>query len=176
VWQFQNLRKFKSTKFEEIWWTYVGLINIFRGSFFWGGSPCSMSIAKYKSTCRYRIEKWVSPNGILGVEGILHTSRKIVNDSHTFILRDFPDLCCLQFTNCLRIVRGVQAWWMRYVAVLMKFWASLGRRRGIDRDEQWFRQDGATPHTTDDSLAWLSYSRLFAYSGVQHIVLSFFVF
>jgi hypothetical protein len=25
---------------------------------------------------------------------------------------------------------------MRYVAVLMKFWASLGRRRGIDRDEQ----------------------------------------
>ena len=44
---------------------------------------------------------------------------------------------------------------MHYVAVLMKFWASLGRRRGIDRDEQWFRQDGATPHTTNDSLAWL---------------------
>ena len=37
----------------------------------------------------------------------LHTSRKIVNDSHTLLLRDFPDLCfdcCLQFTNCLRIV------------------------------------------------------------------------
>ena len=37
----------------------------------------------------------------------LHTSRKLVNDSHTFLLRDFPDLCCdcsLQFTNCLRIV------------------------------------------------------------------------
>ena len=37
----------------------------------------------------------------------LHASRKIVNDSHTFLLRDFPDLCCdcfLQFTNCLRIV------------------------------------------------------------------------
>jgi hypothetical protein len=37
----------------------------------------------------------------------LHTSQKIVNDSHTFLLRDFPDLCCdccLQFTNCLRIV------------------------------------------------------------------------
>jgi hypothetical protein len=37
----------------------------------------------------------------------LHTSRKIVNDSHTFFLGDFPDLCCdccLQFTNCLRIV------------------------------------------------------------------------
>jgi hypothetical protein len=73
----------------------------------------------------------------------LHTSRKIVNDSHTFLLWDFPDLycdCCLQFTNCLRIVLihiileippqiniwGVQVWWMRYAAVLMKFWASLG--------------------------------------------------
>ena len=60
----------------------------------------------------------------------LHTSRKIVNDLHTFLLRDFPDLCCdccLQFTNCLRIVLihiileihpqiriwGVQVWWMR---------------------------------------------------------------
>ena len=50
---------------------------------------------------------------------------------------------------------GVQVWWMRYVAVLMMFWASLGRRRGIDRDEQWFRQDGGHPHTTNDSLAWL---------------------
>jgi hypothetical protein len=27
--------KFKSTKFEEIWWPYVGLINIFMGSGFW---------------------------------------------------------------------------------------------------------------------------------------------
>jgi hypothetical protein len=43
---------------------------------------------------------------------------------------------------------------MRYVAVLMKFWGSLGRRRGIDRDEQWFRQDRGHPHT-NDSLARL---------------------
>ena len=36
-----------------------------------------------------------------------HTSRKIVNDSHTFLLGDMSDLscdCCLQFTYCLRIV------------------------------------------------------------------------
>jgi len=33
----------------------------------------------------------------------------------------------------------------RYVAVLMKFWTSLGRHRGIDRDDQWFQQDGAIP-------------------------------
>jgi hypothetical protein len=44
---------------------------------------------------------------------------------------------------------------MCYVAVLMKFCASLGRRRGIDRDEQWSWQDGGHPHTTNDSLAWL---------------------
>jgi hypothetical protein len=44
---------------------------------------------------------------------------------------------------------------MRYLAVLVKFWGSLGRRRGIDRDEQWFRQDRGHPHTTNDSIAWL---------------------
>jgi len=33
----------------------------------------------------------------------------------------------------------------RYVAVLMTFLASLGRRRGMDRDQQWFQQDGVTP-------------------------------
>ena len=31
--------KFELTKFEEIWWTYVGLMNIFMGSVFFG-SPC----------------------------------------------------------------------------------------------------------------------------------------
>ena len=43
----------------------------------------------------------------------------------------------------------------RYVAVLMKFWASLERHRRIDGDKQWFQQDGATLHTSNDSLAWL---------------------
>ena len=43
----------------------------------------------------------------------------------------------------------------RYVAVLRKVWASLGRRRGMDRDPQWFQQDGATPHTSNVFLAWL---------------------
>ena len=114
----------------------------------------------------------------------LHTSRKIVNDSHTFLLGDLPDLscdCCLQFTYCLRIVLihivleippQITIWGFksgecaahstshllldeheppqtvnteRYVAALRKFWTSLGRRRGMDRDRQWFQQDGATP-------------------------------
>ena len=33
-----------------------------------------------------------------------------------------------------------------------KFWAALGRRRTITRDEQWFQQDEATPHTSNNTL------------------------
>ena len=43
----------------------------------------------------------------------------------------------------------------RYLVVLRKFWAALGRHRGITRDEQWFQQDGATPHTSNNTLLWL---------------------
>ena len=39
--------------------------------------------------------------------------------------------------------------------VLRKFWASLGRQRVVVRPDQWFQQDGATPHTSNESLAWL---------------------
>ena len=42
-----------------------------------------------------------------------------------------------------------------YVQVLGKFWTALGRRRGVVRALQWFQQDGATPHTSNESLAWL---------------------
>ena len=42
-----------------------------------------------------------------------------------------------------------------YMAVLNKYWASLGRRRGVLRASQWFQQDGATPHTANETLAWL---------------------
>ena len=43
----------------------------------------------------------------------------------------------------------------RYLQVLRKFWTALGRRRGVVRVHQWFQQDGATPHTSNQSLAWL---------------------
>ena len=43
----------------------------------------------------------------------------------------------------------------RYVEVLTKFWASLGQCEGIYREEQWFQQDRASPHTSNNSLAWL---------------------
>ena len=43
----------------------------------------------------------------------------------------------------------------RYVQLLGKFWTALGRRRGVVRVRQWFQQDGATPHTSNESLAWL---------------------
>jgi len=43
----------------------------------------------------------------------------------------------------------------RYVQVLGKFWTALGRWRGVVRVLQWFQQDGATPHASNESLAWL---------------------
>ena len=41
-----------------------------------------------------------------------------------------------------------------YRDVLVKFWNALGRR-DLNREEQWLQQDGATPHTSNSSLAWL---------------------
>ena len=43
----------------------------------------------------------------------------------------------------------------QYVQVLGKFWTALGRRRGGVRVLQWFQQDGASPHSSNESLAWL---------------------
>ena len=43
----------------------------------------------------------------------------------------------------------------RSLQILRKFWAALGQRRRVVRAEQWFQQDGATPHTSNDSLNWL---------------------
>jgi hypothetical protein len=43
-----------------------------------------------------------------------------------------------------------------YMDVTLKpFWRILGKRRAIERDTEWFQQDGATPHTSRNSLAWL---------------------
>ena len=41
-----------------------------------------------------------------------------------------------------------------YIEVLGKFWQALGRRE-LDRDSQWFMQDGAAPHCSTRTLAWL---------------------
>ena len=42
----------------------------------------------------------------------------------------------------------------RYVQVPSKFWAALGRRRGVVSVLQSFQQHGATPHSSNESLAW----------------------
>jgi len=39
--------------------------------------------------------------------------------------------------------------------VLGKFWTALGRRRGVVKVLQWFLKDSATPHTSNESSAWL---------------------
>jgi len=43
----------------------------------------------------------------------------------------------------------------RDMAVLNKYWASLGRWTRVVRASQWFQQDGATPHTSNETIAWL---------------------
>jgi len=43
----------------------------------------------------------------------------------------------------------------RYVQMLGKFWTALGRRRGVVRVLQWFQQDGGSPRSSNESLAWL---------------------
>ena len=41
-----------------------------------------------------------------------------------------------------------------YIDVLTKFWTTLGQRR-IQRGTQWLQQDGATPHCSNVTLAWI---------------------
>ena len=41
------------------------------------------------------------------------------------------------------------------MAALNKYWASLGHRRWVVRASQWFQQDWATPHTANETIAWL---------------------
>ena len=43
----------------------------------------------------------------------------------------------------------------RHIMVLKKFWGTLCARRGVHREEQWFQQDGATPHTANITMEWL---------------------
>ena len=43
----------------------------------------------------------------------------------------------------------------RYIVVLNKFWMDLEIQQGINRNVQWFQQDGATPHTANITLEWL---------------------
>ena len=44
----------------------------------------------------------------------------------------------------------------QYVQVLRKFWAALGRWKEVVRVRQWFKNDGATPHSWTESVAWLN--------------------
>ena len=43
----------------------------------------------------------------------------------------------------------------RYIVALNKFWRTLCTHRGVQRKEQWFQQDGATPHTVNITMEWL---------------------
>ena len=43
----------------------------------------------------------------------------------------------------------------RYIAILEKFVEELGSTCGGDQGSWWFQQDGASPHTSKLTLAWL---------------------
>lgn len=44
----------------------------------------------------------------------------------------------------------------RYVGTALRpFWEELQRKNGVDVNEEWIQQDGATPHTAAASRAWL---------------------
>ena len=51
--------------------------------------------------------------------------------------------------------RSVTTNQQRYVQVHGKFWTALGCWRGVVSVLQCFQQDGATPHSSNESLAWL---------------------
>jgi len=53
----------------------------------------------------------------------------------------------------------------RYVQELGKFWTALGRRRGVVMVLSWFQQDGATPHSSNESLACSGVRRKFPRRG-----------
>ena len=42
-----------------------------------------------------------------------------------------------------------------YISILNKFLEELNRADGGDQDSWWFQQDGAGPHTSKLTLAWL---------------------
>ena len=52
---------------------------------------------------------------------------------------------------------GVTVTKEHYIVVLNKFWTALGSRRGVNRDVQWFQQDGATPHTANITMEMLDH-------------------
>ena len=45
----------------------------------------------------------------------------------------------------------------RYIVVPNKFWRTLCTRSGVQREKQWFQQDGTTPHTASITMEWLDH-------------------
>ena len=43
----------------------------------------------------------------------------------------------------------------RYMVILNKFWRTLCACHGVHQEEQWFQQEGTTPHTAKITMKWL---------------------
>ena len=42
-----------------------------------------------------------------------------------------------------------------YIVILNKFWRTLCACHGVHQEEQWFQQEGTTPHTANITMKWL---------------------
>jgi len=68
---------------------------------------------------------------------------------HTTLLLSETLLSTARASMCVGEVKSLES------TAESKFWTALGRQRGVVRVLQWFQQDGANPHTSNESLAWL---------------------
>ena len=98
------------------------------------------------------IYRWVNSSGPMGLciaSVVKYTTRHSPWTTET--IKDTTERCC-----CRRLLSTAQAsLCVSGVRSLESTGAALGRRRGAVRVLQWLQQDGATPHTSNESLAWL---------------------
>jgi len=97
-----------------------------KNNIFWGSTPTEHCLQRPLHSVQYTAWVAISKHGIIG----------------PFWFEDDNE-------------RSVTINTERYVQVLFKFWTALGQRRGVVKVLQWFQQVGATPHTSNESLAWL---------------------
>ena len=72
---------------------------------------------------------------------------------HTTLLLSETLLSTAQASLCVGEVRRLQS----TGSPCGEFWSALGRRRRVVRVLQWFQQDGATTHSSNESLAWVQH-------------------
>ena len=97
-----------------------------KNNIFWGSTPTELCLQRPLHSVKWTARVAISKHGIIGLFWFEDDNEHSVT---------------------------INTEW--YIQVLGKFRTALGWRRGVVRVLQWFQQDGATPHTSNESLAWL---------------------